>query len=67
MCKDHVLDLNTGTTREHSPEDYATSKLPFNYDPKAKSAAMEEDSYRIGSPTRLLVPYCKSSVRAHYR
>lgn len=39
---DCVLELNTGNTRPHSPDDYATSKLPFKYDPIVKSDEWEK-------------------------
>lgn len=35
---DCVLDIATNTTASHSRTHYATSKLPFNYDPDATSA-----------------------------
>jgi putative DNA primase/helicase len=36
VFRDCVLDLQTWTTVPHSREHYATSKLPFNYDPDAR-------------------------------
>lgn len=35
--KDQTLVISTGQTRPHSPTDYVTSKLGFNYDPEAQS------------------------------
>lgn len=35
--KDQTLVISTGETRPHSPTDYVTSKLSFNYDPEAQS------------------------------
>lgn len=39
---DGVLDLNTGEFGPHSPEYYLTSKLPFRYDPKARSKTWDK-------------------------
>lgn len=36
VFRDRVLDLNTWSTVPHSPSHYATSKLPFDYDPTAR-------------------------------
>lgn len=47
VFNDCVLDLNTFKTRPHDPKDYATSKLPFNYDPNATSAAWSKWAQRI--------------------
>lgn len=35
--RDQVLVVSTGQIRPHSPSDYVTSKLNFNYDPNAES------------------------------
>lgn len=35
--KDSTLIISTGKVRSHSPTDYVTSKLPFNYDPDVES------------------------------
>lgn len=35
--KDRTLVISTGKIRPHSPTDYVTSKLTFNYDPNARS------------------------------
>lgn len=40
--KDRTLVVSTGEVRDHSPTDYVTSKLPFNYDPEAKSEAWDK-------------------------
>lgn len=37
--KDQTLVVSTGEVRPHSPTDYVTSKLSFNYDPEAQSPA----------------------------
>lgn len=38
---DCTLQIDTRTTRPHSPKDLLTSALPFNYDPKARSDVWE--------------------------
>jgi P4 family phage/plasmid primase-like protien len=38
---DKTLVVSTGEIRAHSPSDYVTSKLPFSYDPEARSAAWD--------------------------
>jgi putative DNA primase/helicase len=35
VCRNGALELATGTLREHRPEDYATSAVPFDFDPTA--------------------------------
>lgn len=39
---DKTLVVSTGQIRDHSPSDYVTTKLPFNYDPQARSDAWEK-------------------------
>jgi putative DNA primase/helicase len=34
--------VSTGEVRAHSPSDYVTTKLPFSYDPQARSEAWEK-------------------------
>lgn len=35
VCKNGTLEIGARTLREHRPEDYATSALPYDYDPDA--------------------------------
>lgn len=39
---DCTLEISTGITRGHSPDDYVTSKLPFNYDPTTRSEIWDQ-------------------------
>src|ERR1043165_9554908 len=39
---DKTLVVSTGQIRNHSPSDYVTTKLPFKYDPEARSEAWEK-------------------------
>lgn len=41
-----TLNISTRTLREHSPDDYATERLTYCYDPKAKAPSWE---YYLGS------------------
>lgn len=38
---DRTLNLTTREVREHQQADYVTSKLPFDYDPEARSETLE--------------------------
>lgn len=38
VLKNGTLDIPTRALRDHSPEDYATSQLPYDYDPEAKAS-----------------------------
>lgn len=42
IFQDCTLDFLTGERRGHLPENYRTSKLPFEYDASARSAAWEK-------------------------
>jgi putative DNA primase/helicase len=53
LFNDCVLDLNTFQRLPHSPKYYATSKLPFNYDPAAKSDAWAKWGERIDAEVRM--------------
>lgn len=35
VCKNGTLDISTNALRQHAPEDYATSGVPYDYDPSA--------------------------------
>lgn len=37
VCRNVTLDLSTHTPRPHSPDDLATSALPYDYDPDAQA------------------------------
>lgn len=37
VCRNGTLELNSRTLREHRSEDYATSAVPYDYDPTAKA------------------------------
>lgn len=39
---DKTLVISTGEIRPHSPSDYVTTKLPFTYNPEAKSDAWDK-------------------------
>ena len=36
MCKNGIVNIDTGELRPHTPAEIYTSKLNFNYDPNAK-------------------------------
>jgi putative DNA primase/helicase len=37
VCANGTLEISSGTLREHRPEDYALSTVPFSYDPEAEA------------------------------
>lgn len=37
VCRNGTLELDSRTLREHRPEDYATSAVPYDYDPDEKA------------------------------
>ena len=39
VCQNGVLDLHMGLFREHDPNDYATTAIPYAYDPDADAPA----------------------------
>ncbi len=41
VCQNGTLDLRTRTLRSHSPDDFITSGLPFDYDPEAPARLWE--------------------------
>jgi len=38
VCANGTLEISEGRFREHRPEDYATTALPYNYDPSSDCA-----------------------------
>lgn len=53
VFNDCVLDLNTFERKPHSAKYFATSKLPFDYNPEAKSEAWDKWGERIDSDLRM--------------
>jgi hypothetical protein len=41
VCANGTLQISSGTLREHRPEDYALSAVPFDYDPEAEAPTWE--------------------------
>ena len=60
IFKDCVLDLSTWSTVPHSREHYATSKLPFRYDPTAQLAEWDRFLQALPHPDfmRRFAGYC---------
>lgn len=46
VCENGTLELLTRTLREHRPEDYATSRVPYEYDPEATAEVFQAVLYK---------------------
>ncbi len=42
VCANGTLQISSGILREHRPEDYALSAVPFDYDPEAEAPTWRE-------------------------